>query len=313
MWQGGKGVVERPVEKSNVRVADLGDGLNVRKIVKPLLKCLMRFAQQANVKGVAMSKETKHRQVAVNAAYYVLFLGQEALLRFPNAMKGTAFPQNLRMPQIKPDNENKTFVVENVPKWLQSKLRIIRHLLDEDDLSGAFVDVTVTQRVSSSMPDIFMVKTPIVSAKAKTAIETFDPDLAFFYPARLAIAETGQPISETYWVCLPKRKLLTTQKRKLDAPDYTESDGPTGSFLPALYWTPGALEYLSEEFPLLEDWGGYLSMNQALFTHLVACGLTGLTEIPANAQERVQTFGEIYDFKKEYISHVYWNRDDQQL
>jgi hypothetical protein len=256
-----------------------------------------------------MSNKAEHRRVAINAAYYVLFLGHEALPRFPNAMKGTAFPQNLKMPQITPDNENKTFVVENVPEWLQSNLRVVRQLLDEDDLSDAFVDVTVTQKASTSLPDIFMVKTPIVSVKAKVAIEAFNSDLAFFYPARLANAETGKPLKETYWVCLPKRKIFTTQKRNLDAPDYTESDGPTGKFLPALYWTDGALEYLSETFPLLEDWGGYLSMNQALFAHLLACGLTGLTEIPANAQERVQISGEIYDFKKEYVSHVYWNRN----
>ncbi|MBU2994493.1 hypothetical protein Q4555_06010 [Octadecabacter sp. 1_MG-2023] len=258
-----------------------------------------------------MSNKAEHRRVAVDAAYYVLFVGQEALARFPNAMKGTAFPQILKMPQITPDNENKTFVVENVPEWLGSKLRVVRHLMDDDDLCDAFVDVTVTPKSSASLPDIFMVKTPIFSAKAKVAIEAFDSDLALFYPARLSNARTGKPLNETYWVCLPKRKIFTTQKRNWDAPDYTESDGPTGKFLPALYWTHGALEYLSETFPLLEDWGGYLSMNQTLFAHLVACGLTGLTEIPANAQERVQIFGEIYDSKKEYVSHVFWNRNEQ--
>ena len=65
----------------------------------------------------------------------------------------------------------------------------------------------------------------------------------------------------------------------------------------------------AEAFALLEDWGGYLSMNQALFAHLTAAGLTGLTEIPHDAQGRVATAGEIYDAKKEFVSHVHWNRD----
>jgi len=257
-----------------------------------------------------MSNKAEHRQVAVDAAYYVLFVGQGALPRFPNAMKGTAFPQNLNMPQFTPDNENKTFAVENVPERLGSKFRVFRRLMDANDLCDAFVDVTVTPKLAASLPDIFMVKTPIFSAKAKAAMEAFDPDLALFYPARLSNAKTGEPLNETYWACLPKRKIFTTQKGNWDAPDYTDADGPTGMFLPALYWTHGALEYLSETFPLLDD-GGNLSMNQTLFTHLVACGLTGLTEIPANAQERIQTLAEIYDFKKEYVSHVFWNRNAQ--
>lgn len=247
--------------------------------------------------------------LSVDAAFYVLFIGQESLVRFPNAMSGEAFPQNLTTKPFAPENAGKSFAVDDLPDWLVGKLRVIEHLMPEAEVQKAFVNVTVTAKAAEALPDIFMVKTPILSDRAKAAMEGFSPGLAYFYPAHLTVAGTDDPVAGTYWSCMPKRKIFAQVKGNPDAPDYTEADGPTGQFLPALHWVSGALDYLADTYPLLDDWGGYLSMNQPLFKHLKAAGLTGLDEIPNDAKDRVATLGEIYKANKEFVSHVFWNGD----
>lgn len=245
--------------------------------------------------------------LTVDAAYYVLFVGGNALQRFPNAMKGTAFPKNLDMQPVTPDNEGRTFAVDPIPAFLEGKLRVIEHLIPDAAFRNASVDVSVVPELAHKVPDIFMVKTPIFSDRAKAALEDFDSNLAYFYPAHLTNARSGAPINGTYWSCKCRRQLFSQVKSNPHAADYTETDGPTGKYLPTLYWVSGALEYLSASYPLLHDWADAFSMNQELFRHLKSRGLTGLNEIPENARERILTHGGTYLENKEFISHVHWN------
>lgn len=256
-----------------------------------------------------MTVDDRNSVLSVDAAFYVLFVGGNALQRFPNAMKGTAFPEGLDIAPFTPDNEGKTYVFDPVPDFLAGKLRVIEHIKPETAFEKAYVNISVVPRLADNIPDIFMVKTPILSNRAKVVLEEFDPNLAFFYPAHLTYSNSGERIAGPYWSCMCRRQLFSQVKPNLDAADYTETDGPTGRHLPALYWVSGALDYLAATYPLLHDLGGSFSMNQDLFRHLKSAGLTGLNEIPKNARERISKWGETYFGNKEFISHVHWNHD----
>ena len=187
---------------------------------------------------------------------------------------------------------------------IADKGHVYRRLIGQDVIDRAHVDISVKPDAIETLPDFFIVKTPIFSDRARQVLEEFDADLGWFYTARLTSAETGRPIEKRYWSFFPKRMVACLIRRPVDMLPYTASDGPVRQHLRALFWVDGALDLLAHRYPVLDDIGSNLPMNRDLFVALKSRDLTGLTEIPANARERLAELGKIYDRATENVNHV---------
>lgn len=248
--------------------------------------------------------------LAQKTTYYVLFFSQELAPRYPGVAKGTSFPIGLERPMETPQTRGVSYGLDDSPEALNKVMWISERWYDPAQLSKAYVDLPVRSKSLPELPDIFLVKSLFVSTRAKAVLQAFDPEIAYFYAAHVKDADTGAPAESTFWGCLPRRRIHTQVKRNWDAPDYTDADGPTGRALPALHWVPGALEYLTRHYPLLEDSGDTVCMNSDLFHTLQDAGLSGLSEIPLDARSRIATRGEIYDAHRETVAHVFWPGSD---
>ena len=251
---------------------------------------------------------------ATNAAYYVLMSPSQALSQYPNAMKGTAFPEGENAPLLSPipnpADIGKTFAYDALPGWLDPNMKSSFSLTDQTLIETTVaMDVTIKPARAAKLPDIFMVKTPIVSSKARAALEAYQPDLAYFFPAHLTNSSTTEAIDGSWWGCVPRRRFFVQTKPNFDFDLYLASTC-SATALERLHWIEGALEHVSRQFPLIQDIGAGLCMNPALFKHLNLAGLTGLTEIPPNGRELFNAGkrNDIYDHRKEFVGHIHWNR-----
>ena len=238
---------------------------------------------RVNIEGHSFVKEVPNQEVLREAAFYVQYGGPAGVVMELSKLEDYRMLSGRR------------------PGWgLGSRFHIEQPLPPEigewvhyifdfplEKFSEFYSDVCIRGDRADWMTDILYHAMPLVSPLFKEAICDMDPDLNYFFPARIFDRESGKLIDDSYHFWLPRRRFSFVPKERREFDKRSAPPFPGAFSSPDVAWelmNNSALRSFVQDLPF---WGkGYaisgVAYSSPSFHKLKSLGLSGLVENTAD-------------------------------